>query len=86
MVMIGENRPEFIKSMLTKEFLAFRKNMATYPTVLRTRYACDLITDRDSKKAAQSEKQFEKAAKKYPCELEQEYEFLQLAEDRAKVI
>lgn len=84
---VGENRPEVIQSMLTKEFLAFRKSMAAYPTVLRTQYACALITDRDSQKAAQLKRQFEKAAKKYPypCELEQEYEFLQLAEQKAQL-
>ena len=84
---IGENRPQVIRSMLTKEFLSFRKSMAAYPTVLRTQYACALITDRDPQKAAQLKKQFEKAAKKYPypCELEQEYEFLQLAEQKAQL-
>lgn len=84
---VGQNRQEIIKPLLTKEFLSFQKKMATNPGILRTQYACALLTERDSQKAQKIKKQFEKAANKYPYphELEQEYEFLRLAESKVQV-
>ena len=83
---VGQNRREVLDSMLSKEQISFQKQMKAYPSVLRTQYACALLSERDSKKAENIKAQFEKTAKKYPypCELEQEYEFLRLAESKVQ--
>ena len=83
---IGQNRREVLDAMLTKEQISFQKQMKAYPSVLRTRYAYALLCEEDAGKAAKIRAKFEKAAKKYPypCELEQEYEFMRLAEKRAQ--
>ena len=82
---IGQNRQEVIREWMTKELLGFQKKMATSPAILRTQYACALLVDQDPKKAAKIKVKLEKAMKKYPYprELEQEYEFLKMIEQKA---
>ncbi len=64
--LIGENRPEVLETMYTKELKAFMKSMKTFPSVLRTEYAYALLFEKDTVKAEKIKAQFEKIAKKYP--------------------
>ena len=80
--LIGENRTEVVDEMLTKEQRKFMKSMKTFPTVLRTEYAYELLAKGDAKKADKIRKQFEKMASKYPypSEIQAERELMKWAE------
>ena len=81
---VGQNRPEVLDAMLTKEYIAFQKKMNSSPTVLRTMYACALLRDRDQNKAQKLKARFEKVAQKYPypCELQSEYELFRMVDSK----
>lgn len=64
--LIGENREEVIEQMLTKELKKFMKSMKTFPSILRTEYAYELLAKGKEKKAEKMKGQFEKMALKYP--------------------
>ncbi len=82
---IGENRPEQLKALRSKEQEKIIKSMASYPSVLRTQYACALLSDREPEKAAEFRRQFEKAAVVYPFpqEIESERALIALADEKA---
>lgn len=82
---IGENRPEQLKALRSKEQEKIIKSMASYPSVLRTQYACALLSDREPEKAAEFRRQFEKAAAVYPFpqEIESERALIALADEKA---
>lgn len=77
----GENRPEKISELLTKEQRKFMQAMRKYLSVLRTGYALALLAEKDMEKAKKLLEQFEKAAKSYPypCEVRSEWELIELA-------
>ena len=80
--LIGENRTEVVDEMLTKEQKKFMKSMKTFPTVLRTEYAYELLSKGSVKKAEKIKSQFEKMALKYPypSEIQAERELMEWVE------
>lgn len=82
----GENRPDFLESVLTPDQKKFMKMMKAFPTVLRTEYAYALLAQKDGQKAAEWKNLFEKNAKKYPhpSEIESERELMAYAEKIAQ--
>lgn len=83
--LIGENRPEAVEALLSKEQQKFMKSMKQYPTVLRTAYALALLAEHDAKKAQDIKTRFDACATKYPypSDIEAESELIQLAAERA---
>lgn len=82
--LIGENRPEVLESLRTKEQLKFMKAMKNYPSVLRTEYTRALLGEKDRKKAKKIRGDFEKISGSfpYPRELEAEGELMEIAEKK----
>lgn len=82
--MLGENSPEKLSSMMTKEQRKFMKAMRDYPSVLRTEYVYALLAERDREKAERIKVQFEKYAVMYPYpgEIQAERELMELAAHR----
>lgn len=84
--LLGENRPEALQALMTKEQQAIMKAMKDFPPVLRTQYARALLADRDEKQAQELEARFERSAARYPYpqEMASERELMQLARERAR--
>ena len=82
--LIGENRPDVIRNMMTKEQTKFMKSMKRFPSVLRTQYVLALLSENDPAKAEMIRNEFEKASKTYPYphEIDGERELMRLAESR----
>ena len=64
--LIGENRPEVLEGLRTKDQVKFMKSMKKFPSVLRTEYAYALLAEKDPEKAQQVMEMFEKTARTYP--------------------
>ena len=64
--LIGENRPEVLASLRTKDQVKFMKSMKKFPSVLRTEYAYALLAEKDPEKARQVMEMFEKTARTFP--------------------
>lgn len=79
--LITRNRPAVIDSMRTAELKKFMAQMKTFPSVLRTEYACALLHEGSADRAAQIAAQFEKCARHYPypSEIDAERELMQRA-------
>lgn len=82
--LIGENRPEILQGLLTKEQEKFMKSMKNFPSVLRTQYAYALLAEHDGKKAEKYKALFEKTARRHPyqADIESERELIKIAENR----
>ena len=82
--LIGENRPEALEKLRTRELKQTMKNMKTSPSVLRTQYALALLSDRDEQKAKTILARFDKQTRAYPypCEIEGERELMDIAAER----
>lgn len=80
--LIGENRPDVVQRMRTKQLMKFRKSMNTQPSIQRLAYAEALLLDRDQAKAADLRRRFEQIALSYPyqCEIASERELMDIAE------
>lgn len=83
--LIGENRPETVKALRTKEMEKTMKTMKTSPSVLRTEYALALLSEGDAQKAKKIRDRFDKQTETYPypCEAEAERELMRIVEERA---
>ena len=83
--MIGENRPDVIESLYTKEQQKFMKAMRTFPSVIRTEYAYAVLVEENQSKAAKIMEFFEKVAKTYPYpnDINSERELIQIADEMA---
>lgn len=81
---IGGNRKDVLESLMTKDQERMMKAMKQYPSVLRTKYACELISERDEAKAKKTEEEFERCARNYPyqSDIAAERELMQIARDR----
>ena len=81
--LIGENRPAVLSAFRTKEQEQLMKAMKTFPSVLRTEYACALLGGRDPARAETFRRQFEKAVRSYPYpgEIRAEWELMAIAAD-----
>ena len=79
---IGKNREDIVEQMLTKELKKFMKSMKTFPSVLRTEYAYELLGKGKAKKAEKIIAQFEKMALKYPYpnEIQSERKLIECAQ------
>ena len=64
--LIGENRPEVLASLRTKDQVKFMKSMKKFPSVLRTEYAYALLAEKDPEKARQVMEMFDKTARTFP--------------------
>ena len=64
--LIGENRPEVLASLRTKDQVKFMKSMKKFPSVLRTEYAYALLAEKDPEKAQQVMEMFDKTARTFP--------------------
>lgn len=73
---------ECVQSFLDKEQLRFMKQMANYPTVLRTQYALARLWDGDEKQAEKLLRFFRKRSRKYPyrTDIQSEEELIRLAD------
>lgn len=68
--LIGENRPEVLSGMMTKEQKQLMKAMKKFPSVLRTEYAYALLSDKDTENARKIKAQFDRCASSYPYPVE----------------
>ncbi len=64
--LIGENRPEQINALMTKEQQKLMKALKTSVSVIRTEYALALLSEKDKGKAEKAKERFEKVACRYP--------------------
>ncbi len=80
---MGEDRPEEVERLLTKEVKKTLKTMKTNPSVLRTEYALALSAD-DQVRAQKLLQRFEAVGKSYPYphEIEGERELMKKAEEK----
>lgn len=78
--MIGQQRQDRVRELLTKEQEQFHAVMKTNLSILRTQYAMAVVLDKDPQKAAKKRSQFDKQAQRYPytCEVDSERELLEL--------
>ncbi len=76
---------EKVESLLDKDTKAFMKSMKTFPTVIRTNYAYELLIKKDIPTALKTKKLFEKIMKNYPftADIESETELIQITETKA---
>lgn len=86
--LIGENRGEVIREMMTKEQKKLMKAMKRFPSVLRTQYALALLGDKDIAKAQAIRREFDKVAKTYPYagDIASERELMDLAERKGALV
>ena len=82
--LIGENRKEILEQMMTKDLKKFMKSMKTFPSVLRTEYALELLANGQPKKAEKIKAKYEKMTSKYPypSDLQSERELMECAYDQ----
>lgn len=64
--LIGQNNPETIEKMRTREQMGAMKRMKTNPGVIRTEYAYEMLAKKNQWKANQVRKRFDEMAAKYP--------------------
>lgn len=85
--LIGQNRPDIVLKLYTKELGKFMKSMKNFPSVLRTKYAYSLLHEHQTEKAATIKKRFEKCAKKYPyqSDIASEWELIHYAEKKQEI-
>lgn len=76
--LLREDSVETVDALMTEEHKKFMKSMKTFPSVVRTDYACALLREKDEKKAAKILEQFDKVARTYPypSDIESERELL----------
>ena len=83
--LIGENRPQVLETLLTKEQKKAMKSMRQLPSVLRTEYAIALLSGRDAQQAQKILQRFERMAAAYPTpgEIAEEQELIGIAQAAA---
>ena len=79
----GEQREDMLNGMMEKEMESFIKTMKFFPSILRTQYAYALLVEKDSKKASEIKKKFQKVMEKHPYkgDVESEWELIHYCED-----
>ncbi len=82
----GSGDREIVDQLLTKELQAAMKQMKNMLPIIRTQYVLALLYDRNCEKAAKLEAAFQKQAARYPhpAEVQGEWEFLNLAKEKAQ--
>jgi len=70
-----------IEKLKSKDQIKFMKQMKNFPSVIRTEYACSLLSEGDAVKANQAKAQFDKCARTYPykSDIESERELMAIA-------
>ena len=83
--LIGENRPDKVQTLYTRELKKFVRAMKTFPSVIRMEYTYRLLGQRDMQKAEQALVAFERIAATYPYpnDIQSERELIQIAAERA---
>ena len=81
-LLLGEDAAPYDTPAMVK----FRKQMAPYPSVIRTEYARALLAERDEAKAAAFQARFDQLTKRYPYQgdLESDRECMELARQVAQ--
>ena len=84
--LIGENSPERIAALDTKEHRQFRMTMKNYLTIMRTEYALALLHEKNSEKAEKLLLAFEKRISSHPNpgECISERELMDIAREKAE--
>lgn len=82
--LLGNNNTDMINSLMTKKQRRFMKQMGSFPSVIRTRYALSLLQEKDREAAKAAKLLFENCAKDYPyaSNIQSERELMDLV-DRA---
>lgn len=80
--LIGENRRDVLDGLCTKEWKKFQTQMKNFPSVIRTKYAYALLSEKHVEEAEKIKAQFEKVAKTYPypSDIQSERELIEIAE------
>lgn len=80
--LIGQNRPDRLEELYTRELQKFMKAMKTFPSVIRMEYAYRLLAEHDPDGAARSMAAFEKVAATYPYpnDINTERELMEITE------
>lgn len=84
--LIGENNPEKIAALDTKEHRQFRMTMKNYLTIMRTEYALALLHEKNSEKAEKLLLAYEKRVPSHPNpgECVSERELMDIAREKAE--
>jgi hypothetical protein len=82
--LLGENRPDVLEPMLTKQQKKFMKAMKSFPSVLRTEFALAWLSQKNAGRALSLQAQFNKIAKTYPHpqEIQAEQALIDLAKNK----
>lgn len=83
--LIGQNRPDRLEELYTKDVKKFIKTMKGFPSIIRMEYAYYLLAADDPDMAARLNASFEKIAVTYPYpnDINTERELIQIADDKA---
>ena len=65
-LLTGEDVAPFVKQWNSRELQAFRKQMKTYPAVLRTEFATALLIEKDKARAEKLRTRLEQVLRTYP--------------------
>lgn len=84
--LLGNNDTDMIKSLMTKKQQRFMKQMGSFPSVIRTRYALALLHEKDREAARAAKLLFENCAKSYPyaSDIQSERELMDLVDKAAE--
>ena len=82
-----ENHLEEAEILYTDELKKFMKRMRTFPSVIRTNYAYELVVHKNQENVEKWKLEFEKCAKKYPYtgDIESERELMDIISDTRQV-
>ena len=82
--LIGQNRSDRVEELYTKELKKFMKAMKTFQSVIRLEYACSLLAEHNSEKAANHMAAFERVATTYPYpnDIKTERELMEIADHK----
>ena len=64
--LIGDCRADVVRSYLTKEVRTVMKAMSSFPSVIRTEYACAILIEKNASRAEQLRLRFDKISSSYP--------------------
>ena len=83
--LIGQNRPERVQELYTREVKKFVKAMGRFPSVIRMQYAYFLLGEDDPDAVARVMALFERVAAEYPYpnDINTERELIRIAAERA---
>lgn len=80
----GENRPDVLERLCTREWKKFVIPMKNFPSILRTQYTYMLLHEGNMEQAKKLKLEFEKVSKTYPyqSDIQSERELMEMAENK----